>query len=171
MIKKDLIMGIDPGLKNTGWCLIENQTHREIYIAHGVINTKTHNILGERLSFIYDRLDNLMKQFNPNFVAVEKIFSNVNTKSSLNLGKARGIAFLVAAKNNVPLSEYSPNTVKKNLVGYGHANKFQIIQMINRLFPKAQVIEEDAADALAVAICHSMQAKSKIKDVMEKYDS
>ena len=168
MIYKDLIMGIDPGLKNTGWGLIQNSNQKEIYIAHGVINTKSKNLLGDRLNYIYMELNNLMKHFNPRFVAVEKIFSNSNPESTLKLGQARGIVFLVAAKNNVPLSEYSPNTVKKNLVGYGHASKFQIIEMVKRIYPKALVEDNDSADALAVAICHSMQTQSKLKNMIDK---
>ncbi len=167
MSYKDLIMGIDPGLKSTGWGLIQNSNQKEIYIAHGIINTKSKNFLGDRLNFIYTELDNIMRRFNPSVVAVEKIFSNSNPESTLKLGQARGIVFLVAAKNNVSLSEYSPNTVKKNLVGYGHASKFQIIEMIKRIYPKALVEDDDSADALAVAICHSMQTQSKLTNISD----
>tara|TARA_Y100000766_G_C18508340_1_gene412981 strand:- start:226 stop:534 length:309 start_codon:yes stop_codon:yes gene_type:complete len=102
-------------------------------------------------------------------MAVEKIFANMNPESTLKLGKARGIAFLVAAQNKINLSEYSPNTVKKNLVGYGHANKFQIIEMIRRIYPNLEIESDDAADALALATCHAMQSQSKIsKELLQK---
>ena len=144
-------MGIDPGLKNTGWGVIENLNNKELYVSHGVIKTTDKEDLEIKLKLIYEST-----------LAVEKIFSNSNPQSTLKLGKARGMAFLVAAQNNIKVSEYSPNTVKKNLVGYGHANKFQIIDMIKRIYPESEIKDTDAADALAVATCHSMQIQSLI---------
>ncbi len=165
MKKKNIILGVDPGLKNTGWGVIESFNNKEKYVSHGVIETKPSNLLGDRLCLIFNNLINLMQEFNPNHVAVEKIFSNTNPDSTLKLGKARGIIFLVAARNNIKISEYSPNTVKKNLVGYGHASKLQIIEMISRIYPGVNLDnDDDSADALAVATCHSMQSQSKIKE-------
>ncbi len=169
MKNKNYILGIDPGLNNTGWGVVESINNKEIYISHGVIKTESKNILGERLNFIYDNLSNLFKKFKPCHVAVEKIFSNKNPDSTLKLGKARGIVFLVAAKKNVNISEYSPNTVKKNLVGYGHASKLQIIEMISRIYPGIDIgNNDDSADALAVATCHSMQSQSKITKKLQQ---
>ena len=92
-----------------------------------------------------------------------------NPDSTLKLGKARGVIFLVAAKNNIKISEYSPNTVKKNLVGYGHASKLQMIEMISRIYPGVNLADsDDSADALAVATCHSMQSQSKITEKLKK---
>ncbi len=169
MKNKKCILGVDPGLVNTGWGVIENSNSKEIYISHGVIKTKSINLLGERLKLIYDNLTFLIKKFKPNHIAVEKIFSNKNPDSTLKLGKARGIVFLVAAKNNIRISEYSPNTVKKNLVGYGHASKLQIINMISRIYPIVNLKgNDDSADALAVATCHSMQSQSKITKELQQ---
>ena len=129
-MKKNLIIGFDPGLKNTGWGVIENLNNKELYVSHGVIKTSDKEDLEIKLKLIYESLNEIVLKFRPSNLAVEKIFSNSNPQSTLKLGKARGMAFLVAAQNNIKVSEYSPNTVKKNLVGYGHANKFQIIDMI-----------------------------------------
>ena len=164
-------MGVDPGLKNTGWGLIECMQNKEMYISHGVIKTKNTKHLGFRLNLIYEGLINIIEKFQPNHIAVEKIFSNTNPQSTLKLGKARGIVFLVAAQKEIEVSEYSPNTVKKNLVGYGHASKFQMIEMINRIYSELNIEDDDSADALAVATCHSMHSQSKIAMVLEKNDN
>ncbi len=159
-------MGIDPGLNRTGWGVIQSNNNKDLYISHGIIKTNTNQDLGVRLKLIYDGLNELVKRFEPNNLAVEKIFSNTNPQSTLKLGQARGIAFLVAAQNNISVSEYSPNTVKKNLVGYGHANKFQILDMVKRIYPKIEIDDLDSADALAVATCHSMHSQSLISKVI-----
>ena len=162
---EQLIMGIDPGLNSTGWGVIQSYKNKEIYLSHGVIKTNNKEKLGERLNVIHKELKNLIIKFKPNFISVEKIFSNVNADSTLKLGKARGIVFLVAAQNKIGVTEFSPNSVKKNLVGYGHANKLQIIEMIKRIYPNIKIIDDNAADALAVATCHSMHNQSKIPQI------
>tara|TARA_B100000963_G_scaffold21156_1_gene15968 strand:- start:970 stop:1464 length:495 start_codon:yes stop_codon:yes gene_type:complete len=162
-VTQSLILGIDPGLKNTGWGVITSFKNKESYLSHGVIKTSSKDSLGKRLFSIYSEMVKLTEEFKPSFISVEKIFSNINPESTLKLGKARGIIFLVAAMYKIKITEYSPNSVKKNLIGYGHANKFQIIEMIKRLYPEVGQIEDNAADALAVAICHSMQTQSKIQ--------
>ena len=159
---KKLIIGFDPGLNNTGWGIIENLSNSEKYVNHGLISTKKDIPLGQRLNMIYEGVSELFSEYSPESIAVEKIFSNKNPQSTLKLGNARAIIFLVAARFKVDIFEYSPNTVKKNLVGYGHAEKTQIIKMIERFFPGLRSLNHDSADALAVAICHSMQKKSKI---------
>ena len=158
-----MIIGIDPGLKNTGWGVIENFNNKELYVSHGVIKTTDKEDLEIKLKLIYESLNEIVLKFRPSNLAVEKIFSNSNPQSTLKLGKARGMAFLVAAQNNIKVSEYS-NTVKKNLVGYvSHTNKSQIIDMIKRIYPESEIKDTDAAfDALAVATCHSMQSQSLI---------
>ena len=169
MRNKNIIIGVDPGLNNTGWGVIESFNNKEKYLSHGVIKTNSSDILGYRLCMIFDNLIDLIKKFEPNHVAVEKIFSNTNPDSTLKLGKARGVIFLVAAKNNIKISEYSPNTVKKNLVGYGHASKLQMIEMISRIYPGVNLADsDDSADALAVATCHSMQSQSKITEKIKE---
>ena len=161
-----LILGVDPGLNFTGWGIIESFSNKENHISHGVIKTTKTLSLGERLNAIYENLNEIIDKYDPKEISVEKIFSNSNPDSTMKLGKARGIVFLVAARNGLCINEYSPNTVKKNLVGYGHANKNQIIKMLERLYPDLLLESEDAADALAVAICHSMQKNSKISSLV-----
>ena len=169
-MKKNIILGIDPGLNITGWGVIESFDNKEFYLSHGTIKTSKERVLGVRLNLIYDSLLNIIVRFKPKQIAVEKIFANNNPESTLKLGKARGIVFLVAAKHKITISEYSPNTVKKNLVGYGHANKNQIVNMIERVYPKVKNLNEDSADALAVATCHSMQNQSKITEILKTND-
>ena len=159
---KNLIIGFDPGLNNTGWGIIENLSNSEKYVNHGSISTKKDIPLGQRLNMIYEGVSELFSEYSPESIAVEKIFSNKNPQSTLKLGKARAIIFLVAARFKVDIFEYSPNTVKKNLVGYGHATKLQIVKMIERIFPNQKIDDENSADALAVAMCHLMQKESKI---------
>ena len=164
--KQNLILGVDPGLNKTGWAIINSYGNFDRHISHGQIVTKSNQELGTRLNIIYDELLEILNMFAPNAVAVEKIFANQNPESSLKLGKARGIVYLAAAKNNLIINEYSPNTIKKNLVGYGHANKEQIIKMLKKIFPELSISSEDAADAMAVAICHSMQNNSKLSKLV-----
>ena len=159
---KNLIMGFDPGLINTGWGVLQKNGKLETCIDYGCISTSKNDHLGMRLKKIYEESLFLLRKYTPNCIAVEKIFANKNPESTMKLGKARAIIFLVAAKENVDIFEYSPNTVKKNLVGYGHATKLQILKMLERIFPHLKIDDENAADALAVAMCHSMQKGSKI---------
>mgnify|MGYP001167051024 FL=1 len=157
-----LIIGFDPGLINTGWGVIQKTNKSEICIDYGCISTIKNIELGKRLLFIYEESLRLVEKYSPSSIAIEKIFANKNPESTLKLGKARAMIFLVAAKQNVEIFEYSPKTIKKNLVGYGHATKFQMKKMIERIFSNLKIENEDSADALAVAICHSMQKQSKI---------
>ena len=159
----NLILGFDPGLNTTGWGVIINQGNNDVYVDHGTIITDSKNCLGSRLNLIYEEACNVLKKHSPKSIAVEKIFANKNPESTLKLGKARAIIFLVAARFKIDIFEYSPNTVKKNIVGYGHAQKNQVIDMVKRFFPVLTSLDHNSADALAVAICHSMHQKSKIK--------
>ena len=158
-----LIIGFDPGLINTGWGVIQKTNKSEICIDFGCISTKKNIELGKRLLFIYEESLRLVEKYSPSSIAIEKIFANKNPESTLKLGKARAIIFLVAARFKIDIFEYSPNTVKKNIVGYGHAQKNQVIDMVKRFFPVLTSLDHNSADALAVAICHSMHQKSKIK--------
>ncbi len=143
--------------------MIEKKGNFDNYLAHGFIKTDKKKELGFRLNTIYEKLLEITKKYSPSSIAIEKIFSNKNPESTLKLGMSRAIVFLIAARESSEIFEYSPNTVKKNLVGYGHADKNQIINMIKRVFPNINIDNEDSADALAVAICHSMQMQSKIR--------
>ena len=146
--KNNLILGVDPGLNITGWGLVEKKKNKDIYIAHGSIKSDKKEDLGFRLNRIYEEISQKVEIYSPNSIAIEKIFANKNPDSTLKLGKARAMIFLVAAKKEHRNFEYSPNTIKKNLVGYGHASKKQIIDMIKRFFPEITIDDEDSADAL-----------------------
>jgi crossover junction endodeoxyribonuclease RuvC len=149
------ILGIDPGLRRTGWGLIESDGNRLIHVACGSVETSEKAALGARLVAIHDGLIAVIDEYAPHEAAVENTFVNGNGASTLKLGQARGIAMLVPAQAGLTVAEYAPNLVKKTVVGAGHAEKAQIRMMIGVLLPKADPQSDDAADALAIAICHA----------------
>jgi crossover junction endodeoxyribonuclease RuvC len=149
------IIGIDPGLRRTGWGLIEAEGNRLIYVACGSVATSDKARLSERLLTIHDGLLTVIDQYRPHEAAVEATFVNANAAATLALGQARGIAMLVPARAGLSVAEYAPNVVKKTVVGAGHGEKAQIRMMIGVLLPKADPQSEDAADALAIAVCHA----------------
>jgi crossover junction endodeoxyribonuclease RuvC len=154
------ILGIDPGLRRTGWGLIEQDGNRLIHIACGSVQTSDRDPLGLRLVAIHDGLARVIAEFVPHEVAVEQTFVNVNGASTLKLGQARGVAMLVPSRHGLEVAEYAPNLIKKTIVGAGHADKTQIRVMIGVLLPKADPQSDDAADALAIAICHAHHRQS-----------
>jgi crossover junction endodeoxyribonuclease RuvC len=154
------ILGIDPGLRRTGWGMIACEGNRLIYVACGTVETNEKLSLAERLVTIHDGLTRIVDEFRPDEAAVESTFVNRDATATLKLGQARGIAMLVPAKAGVMVSEYAPNLVKKTIVGAGHAEKAQIRVMIGVLLPKADPQSEDAADALAIAITHAHHRQS-----------
>ncbi len=156
------IIGIDPGLQRTGWGLIDVQGNRISHISHGVVATGAKSPSARRLAEIFDGLMQQMKIWLPEEAAVEEVFVNKNPASSLKLGLARGIALLAPAKFGIPVSEYPANLVKKSVVGAGHAEKEQVQMMIRTLLPGVEA-SPDAADALAVAICHANHSSSRVK--------
>jgi crossover junction endodeoxyribonuclease RuvC len=149
------ILGIDPGLRRTGWGLIGCEGNRLIYLACGSVETNDKLSLAERLVTIHDGLVRIVDEFRPDEAAVEATFVNRDATATLKLGQARGIALLVPAKAGLSVAEYAPNLVKKSIVGAGRAEKVQIRKMIAVLLPKAAPESEDAADALAIAITHA----------------
>jgi crossover junction endodeoxyribonuclease RuvC len=149
------ILGIDPGLRRTGWGVIDVIGNRLIHVACGSVVTKDKTDLAPRLVEIHDGLTRVVVEFGPLEAAVEQTFVNSNATSTLKLGQARGVALLIPARAGVSVAEYAPNLVKKTIVGAGHADKDQIRMMIGVLLPKADPQSEDAADALAIAICHA----------------
>lgn len=149
------ILGIDPGLRRTGWGVIEADGNRLIHVACGSLETSERTALGERLVAIHDGLIAVIERYCPHEAAVEATFVNANAVATLKLGQARGIAMLVPAKAGLSVAEYAPNAVKKTVVGAGHGQKAQIRMMISVLLPKADPQSEDAADALAIAVCHA----------------
>lgn len=149
------ILGIDPGLRRTGWGLIESVGNRLIHVACGSVETSERADLGARLVALHDGLMAVIERYAPQEAAVEQTFVNANGASTLKLGQARGIAMLVPSRAGLSVAEYAPNLIKKTVVGAGHAEKAQIRLMIGVLLPKAAPQSEDAADALAIAICHA----------------
>lgn len=155
------IIGIDPGLRNTGWGVIESDGVRLTHIASGVIKPDPDLAMGDRLSELYQILLEAITFHKPIEASVEETFMNNNPRSAIKLGQARGIALLVPAKCGLPVAEYSPNQIKKTVIGSGHGDKAQIKAMIGYLLPKAKPKSDDEADALAIAICHAHQRKAK----------
>jgi crossover junction endodeoxyribonuclease RuvC len=159
------ILGIDPGLRRTGWGLIEADGNRLIPIACGSLETSERAALSERLLAIHDGLTAVIERYAPHEAAVEQTFVNANAVATLKLGQARGIAMLVPARAGLTVAEYAPNLVKKSIVGSGHGEKAQIRMMIGVLLPKADPQTEDAADALAIAVCHAHHRTSAVLKV------
>jgi crossover junction endodeoxyribonuclease RuvC len=149
------IIGIDPGLRRCGWGVIETQGNRLSFIASGVIKPATEASLAERLNELFTGLNAVLDQFEPDEAAVEETFVNAGARSALILGQARGIALLAPAARGLSVGEYAANLVKKSVVGTGHADKDQVQLMVKTLMPAADFKGADAADALAIAICHA----------------
>lgn len=149
------IIGIDPGLRHTGWGVIESLANRLSFVASGTLDTDSAAPLAERLKALHDGLTLVVQTQVPDEAAVEATFVNRDGAATLKLGQARGICMLVPALANLKVDEYAPNLVKKSVVGAGHADKFQIRAMVKLLLPKAEFKTEHAADALAIAICHA----------------
>jgi len=148
------ILGIDPGLRVTGFGVLDMQGQQLSYVASGCIKTPDGE-LPERLKVILDSLEEVIAQHRPGQVAVEKVFVNVNPQSTLLLGQARGAAICAAVLANLPVAEYTALQVKQAVVGNGHANKDQVQEMVKRLLNLSGMPSPDAADALACAICHA----------------
>jgi len=149
------ILGIDPGLRNTGWGVIEQDGSKLRYLGCGTVKSDEKRALSERLKQIHDGLFEVISSFSPDEVAVEETFVNKDARATLKLGQARGIALLVPALKGLTVAEYAPNLVKKTVVGTGHADKDQIHVMVKMLLPKADPSTPDSADALAIAITHA----------------
>ena len=148
------LIGLDPGLRLTGWGVIEVEGNRLRHVAHGVDKVATTGTLAERLRELFEGVVRVVEAQRPVEAAVEETFVNVNPGSTLKLGQARGVVMLAPARAGLPVYEYATNLVKKSVVGTGHADKNQIAMMVGRLLPGVDA-KQDAADALAVAICHA----------------
>ena len=149
------IIGIDPGLRRTGWGVIDSDGVRLVYVASGTVTSDADETLAYRLREIYQGLTSVIANFNPHEASVEETFVNKDARSTLKLGQARGMALLAPAMKGLPVAEYAANVIKKTVVGAGHAEKKQIQAMIGFLLPKAKFDSADEADALAIAICHA----------------
>ncbi len=156
------ILGIDPGLRRTGWGMVEIAGNRLGFLGCGSVTTNGEDTLALRLLAIHDGLLRVLEEFRPDEAAVEATFVNKDAKATLKLGQARGIAMVVPARAGVPVAEYAPNLVKKSIVGAGHGDKVQVRMMIGVLLPRADPSSDDAADALAVAVTHAHHRQSAI---------
>lgn len=156
------ILGIDPGLRRTGWGVIETEGNRLIFIACGTLETSSKNNVAERLVTLHRGLEKVVSDYCPHEAVVEKTFVNKDAVATLKLGQARGIALLGPALAGIPVSEYAPNLVKKTIVGTGHGDKAQIRMMMGILLPRANPESDDAADALAIAVTHAHHRTSAI---------
>jgi crossover junction endodeoxyribonuclease RuvC len=149
------ILGLDPGLRHTGWGVISVEGSRLSHVAHGVIKPDDSQSLAERLTFLFDAVAAVIDEHQPHEAAIEETFVNNNPSSTLKLGHARAAAMIAPAKAGLMVAEYAATVVKKAVVGTGNADKTQVAFMIKRLLPTAGDPKADAADALAVAICHA----------------
>ena len=161
------ILGIDPGLRRTGWGVIEVEGNRLIYVACGSAQSDEAAALAVRLVTLHDALVQVVDAYRPDEAAIESTFVNKNAAATLKLGQARGIALMVPAKAGVLIAEYAPNLVKKTIVGVGHCDKSQIRMMLGVLLPKAAPGSHDAADALAIAITHAHHRRSAVLRVAQ----
>jgi crossover junction endodeoxyribonuclease RuvC len=149
------ILGIDPGLRRTGWGIVVSEGSRLSFVGCGSVNSDERASLAYRLRQLHDGLQRVIAENLPDEAAIEETFVNKDARATLKLGQARGVALLVAALGNLPVAEYAPNLIKKTIVGAGHAEKKQIHLMVRILLPKADPKTDDAADALAVALAHA----------------
>ena len=153
------ILGIDPGLRNLGWGVVDVQGSRIAHVANGVCSSQGED-LSERLLSLFEQLSKVVADFKPEHAAVEQTFVNKDGAGTLKLGQARGIAMLVPARAGLSVGEYAPNTIKKTVVGVGHADKRQVLHMVQLQLPGVEISGPDAADALAIAICHAHHSQS-----------
>ena len=154
------IIGIDPGLRRTGWGVIESDGVRLSYVASGLVTSTDKEELSYRLRELFEGISSVLASYEPREAAVEETFVNENPRATLKLGQARGMALLAPALKGLRVAEYPPNLIKKSVVGAGHAEKHQIQAMIGFLLPKAKFDSADEADALAIAICHANHRSS-----------
>jgi len=154
------ILGIDPGLRRTGWGVVTIEGNRLSFLGCGSLATDDKAALAVRLVAIHDGLRRVVDEYSPDEAAVEATFVNKDATATLKLGQARGIAMYVPAAAGLAVAEYAPNLVKKTIVGAGHSEKAQIRMMVKVLLPKADPRTDDAADALAIAVCHAHHRQS-----------
>lgn len=153
------VLGIDPGLRNMGWGVIDVSGSKISHIANGVCHGVGVN-LADRLVALHEALVDVLAAYQPDTAAIEQTFVNKDGAGTLKLGQARGVAMLAVAQTGITIGEYAPNKVKKAVVGVGHADKAQIDHMVKIQLPGVKILGADAADALAIAICHAHHAQS-----------
>ncbi|HVX80557.1 MAG: crossover junction endodeoxyribonuclease RuvC [Devosia sp.] len=156
------IIGIDPGLRRCGWGIIESEGSRLRFVAAGTITPRADEPMALRLRALFEGLSELIRRHEPDEAAVEETFVSAGARSALQLGQARGVALMTPAALGLPVGEYAANLIKKSIVGAGHAEKGQIQMMVKVLLPTAVFDGADAADALAIAICHAHHRKAAL---------
>lgn len=159
------VMGLDPGLRALGWGIVDVSGSKLSHVANGICRTSSGD-LGPRLVSLYDQLHRVWAAFEPEAAAVEMTFVNKDGAGTLKLGQARGIAMLVPSQAGIDVGEYAPNAVKKAVVGVGHADKKQVDHMVRMQLPGVKIEGPDAADALAIAICHAHISQSRARVMM-----
>jgi crossover junction endodeoxyribonuclease RuvC len=157
------ILGLDPGLRHTGWGIVDIDGSRLRHVADGRVDTPQKQALAARLLALQDGLDVIIERYRPDTAAVEETFVNKNPVSTLKLGMARGVVMLAPARAGLTVAEYSANHIKKSVVGAGHADKVQVQSMVSRLLPGVAISSPDAADALATAICHAHHSQTSAR--------
>jgi crossover junction endodeoxyribonuclease RuvC len=160
------ILGVDPGLRRTGWGVITISGNNLAFVAAGTVRAALDGQLAMRLAQLHDGLEEVVRAHRPDEAAVEQTFVNRDAAATLKLGQARGIALLVPARAGLSVAEYAPNAVKKTIVGAGHAEKAQIRAMVKVLLPLARFDSDDEADALAIAICHAHHRQAAVRRVV-----
>ncbi len=156
-----IIMGIDPGTAITGYGVVKLENNRHIVLGYGAIRTTTKQSTPLRLETIYAELTDLVAEFHPDCIAIEELFFNKNVSTALAVGQARGVAILAGAHAGLPIAEYTPLQVKMAVTGYGRASKEQVAYMIKMLLGLAETPKpDDVTDALAVCICHGLNANN-----------
>ncbi len=153
------VLGIDPGLRNLGWGVIDTDGGHIRHVANGICHSGSGD-LAERLLRLFEALSEVVAEYVPETAAVEQTFVNKDGAGTLKLGQARGIAMLVPARAGLSIGEYAPNKVKKTVVGVGHADKAQVEHMVRLQLPGVEIAGADAADALAIALCHAHHARA-----------
>ncbi|MXU65308.1 crossover junction endodeoxyribonuclease RuvC [Oceanomicrobium pacificus] len=152
------VLGIDPGLQRMGWGIVDVAGSRLTHVANGVCRGVGQDLAG-RLTALFEQLETVVAAHAPDTAAVEHTFVNKDAAGTLKLGQARAVALLVPARAGLPVAEYAPNAIKKVVVGVGHADKKQVEHMVRMQLPQAQIAGPDAADALAIALCHAHHAR------------
>ena len=163
------IIGIDPGLRHTGWGIIEADGSRLSYVADGAVHSVNEDDLAVRLLQIHQQILSVLDEFKPDEAAIEETFVNKDARATLKLGQARGVVMLAPVLRKIGVSEYAPNVIKKTVVGNGHAEKDQVKHMVKILLPRAELKTADSVDALAIAICHAQHRGSrKLQEILDR---
>lgn len=167
-----IILGIDPGIATVGWGVVAYSSGEFRYIDCGIISTPAGMRVERRLFLIHKALSNIIKRYTPNEISVEELFYQNNQKTVINVAQARGIILFTAEEHSVPVYEYTPLQVKQSIVGYGRAQKHQVMEMTRIFLHLDKVAKpDDASDALALAICHGHSSQSKLYGIRTIKDS